>query len=137
MHRDLFSGNILYSAYTLQWKVSDLGLSGPNKPLNILWEVITGEIPYGEHEYAIVSGYRPKIYENIPLEYATLMKQCWDANFDNRPDTNIIIDEMKLLLKLSYEEMDKNKNQLFNPKISNQKSEISLNLVLQKMKISK
>ncbi|RHZ65448.1 hypothetical protein Glove_315g64 [Diversispora epigaea] len=78
-----------------------------------MWEIITGEIPYGEHEhdsdlaFAIVSGYRPKIYENIPLEYATLMKQCWEANPDNRPDANIIIDEMKLLLKSSYEKMDK------------------------------
>ncbi|RHZ82924.1 hypothetical protein Glove_103g27 [Diversispora epigaea] len=142
MHRDLHSGNILYS--TLQWCISDLGLSGPaDKPLNsiygnlpyiapevycgqiytiksdiysigiLMWEVITGEIPYGDHEhdsdlaFSIASGYRPKIYENIPLEYATLMKQCWDANPDNRPDANIIYDKMKLLVKSLYEEMDK------------------------------
>ncbi|RHZ83362.1 hypothetical protein Glove_97g26 [Diversispora epigaea] len=44
----------------------------------LMWEVITGEIPYGGHGHerdshlalAIVSGYRPKIYENIPVEYA-------------------------------------------------------------------
>ncbi|RHZ82753.1 hypothetical protein Glove_103g12 [Diversispora epigaea] len=144
MHRDLHSGNILYNAPTLQWFISDLGLSGPaDKPLNsiygnlpyvapevycgqiytiksdiysigiLMWEVITSEIPYGDHEhdsdlaFAIASGYRPTIYENIPLEYATLMKQCWDANPDNRPDANIIYDKMKLLVKSLYEEMDK------------------------------
>ncbi|RHZ82794.1 hypothetical protein Glove_103g222 [Diversispora epigaea] len=45
----------------------------------LMWEVITDETPYNL-AFAIVPGYRPKIYENIPLEYATLMKQCWDAN---------------------------------------------------------
>ncbi|RHZ82878.1 hypothetical protein Glove_103g145 [Diversispora epigaea] len=129
MHKDLHSGNILYDAYTLDWYIGDLGLSGPvdiDKPLNsiygnlpyvapevycgqiytaksdiysigiLMWEVITGKTPYGDHEhdtdlaFAIASGYRPTIYENIPLEYATLMKQCWDANPNNKPDLDII-----------------------------------------------
>ncbi|RHZ82921.1 hypothetical protein Glove_103g23 [Diversispora epigaea] len=161
MHRDLHSGNILYSAYTSQWYISDLGLSGPaDKPLNsiygnlpyiapevycgqiyttksdiysigiLMWEVITGETPYGDHEhnsdlaFAIASGYRPKIYENIPLEYATLMKQCWDANPDNRPVVIVISNKMKLLVKSLYEEMDKQqeptiRSKSFRSKIKN------------------
>ncbi|RHZ82756.1 hypothetical protein Glove_103g19 [Diversispora epigaea] len=132
MHRDLHSGNILYrlsgpadkplnniygnlpyiapevycgQIYTIKSDIYSIGI--------LMWEVITGEIPYGDREhdsdlaFAIASGYRPKIYENIPLEYATLMNQCWDANPDNRPDANIIYDEMRLLVKSLYEEMDK------------------------------
>ncbi|RHZ82920.1 hypothetical protein Glove_103g20 [Diversispora epigaea] len=153
MHRDLHSGNILYNAPTLQWFISDLGLSGPaDKPLNsiygnlpyvapevycgqiyttksdiysigiLMWEVITSEIPYGDHEhnsdlaFAIASGYRPTIYENIPLVYATLMNQCWDANPDNRPDANIIYNEMLLLVKSLYEEIDKQQESTIHSK---------------------
>ncbi|RHZ82886.1 hypothetical protein Glove_103g149 [Diversispora epigaea] len=153
MHRDLHSGNILYDAYTLEWYISDLGLSGPvDKPLNsiygnlpyvapevqcgqiyttksdiysigiLMWEVITGETPYGDHEhdtdlaFAIVSGYRPTISENIPLEYATLMKQCWDANPDNRPDVITLNEKMESLIKSLYEEMDKQQEQTIQPK---------------------
>ncbi|RHZ82775.1 hypothetical protein Glove_103g272 [Diversispora epigaea] len=79
----------------------------------LMWEVITGETPFGDQEhdrdlaFAITEGYRPWINENIPFEYATLIKQCWDADPDNRPDANIIFDKMTLLIKSLYEEMDK------------------------------
>ncbi|RHZ82754.1 hypothetical protein Glove_103g13 [Diversispora epigaea] len=106
-------GNLPYVApevycgqiYTMKSDIYSIGI--------LMWEVITGEIPHGDHEhnsdlaFAIASGYRPKIYENIPLKYATLMKKCWDANPDNRPDANIIYDKMKLLVKSLYKEMDK------------------------------
>ncbi|RHZ79128.1 hypothetical protein Glove_151g88 [Diversispora epigaea] len=80
----------------------------------LMWEVITGKIPYGDHDYennshlalAIASGYRPKIYKHIPLEYANLMKQCWDADPDNRPDTRILKKTMRSLIKSLYEEID-------------------------------
>ncbi|RHZ79124.1 hypothetical protein Glove_151g86 [Diversispora epigaea] len=80
----------------------------------LMWEVITGKIPYGDQEnknnshlaLAIASGYRPKIDENIPLEYANLMKQCWDADPDNRPDALALKKKMRSLVKSLYEEMD-------------------------------
>ncbi|RHZ79129.1 hypothetical protein Glove_151g89 [Diversispora epigaea] len=80
----------------------------------LMWEVITGKIPHGDHDYennshlalAIASGYRPKIYKYIPLEYANLMKQCWDADPDNRPNTKILKKNMRSLVKSLYEEMD-------------------------------
>ncbi|RHZ82854.1 hypothetical protein Glove_103g26 [Diversispora epigaea] len=88
----------------------------------LMWEVITGETPYGDHEhdsdlaFAIASGYRPTIYENIPLEYATLMKRCWDANPDNRPGANIIFNKMGLLVMSLYEEIDKQQEQTIQSK---------------------
>ncbi|RHZ82881.1 hypothetical protein Glove_103g146 [Diversispora epigaea] len=153
MHRNLHSGNILYHAHTLDWYISDLGLSGPvEEQLNsicgnlpyvapevycgqiytaksdiysigiLMWEVITGKTPYGDHEhdtdlaFAIAKGYRPMIYENIPLEYATLMKQCWDANPNNRPNLDIIYYKMESLVKSLYEEMDKQQEKTIQPK---------------------
>ncbi|RHZ43767.1 hypothetical protein Glove_856g14 [Diversispora epigaea] len=81
----------------------------------LMWEVITGETPFSDHEFdsdsdfvlAIINGYRPKIYEYIPHEYLTLMKQCWDANPDNRPDAITIYRKIKSLIKSLYNEMDK------------------------------
>ncbi|CAG8524941.1 17282_t:CDS:2 [Acaulospora colombiana] len=52
----------------------------------------TGEIPFNyiEHNYdlalAIISSIHPKIHQNIPVEYVRIMKQCWEANPDNRPN---------------------------------------------------
>ncbi|RHZ48663.1 hypothetical protein Glove_543g37 [Diversispora epigaea] len=91
----------------------------------LMWEVITSETPLDDCEHDleltldIVKGSRPKIYEYIPHEYGTLMKQCWDVNPENRPDAIIIYYKLRSLIN--------NKNKIFNLKISNQKSKISLN----------
>ncbi|RHZ82771.1 hypothetical protein Glove_103g139 [Diversispora epigaea] len=114
-------GNLPYVApevycgqiYTAKSDIYSIGI--------LTWEVITGKTPYGDHEhdtdlaFAIASGYRPMIYENIPLEYATLMKQCWDANPDNRPDVITLNEKMGSLIKSLYEEMDK-QEQTIQPK---------------------
>jgi serine/threonine protein kinase len=43
IHRDLHSGNILYSEFNDHWYISDLGLCGPtDKPLNSVY----GNLPY-------------------------------------------------------------------------------------------
>ncbi|RHZ73723.1 hypothetical protein Glove_229g22 [Diversispora epigaea] len=100
--------------YTTKSDVYSLGI--------IMWEVITGEIPFSNHKFdskpdfflAIINGYRPEIYKYIPYEYATLMKQCWDYNPDNRPDAKTIENEMDSLIR-SLLEMDELQNQLFDP----------------------
>ncbi|RHZ59689.1 hypothetical protein Glove_362g65 [Diversispora epigaea] len=95
----------------------------------LMWEVITGETPFDDYEYDleltlyIVKGYRPKIYEYIPHEYTILMKQCWDANPNNRPDANTIWEKMDSLIKSLYNEMDKQRENIqsedFKSKIKN------------------
>jgi len=42
----------------------------------------------------IINGVRPKIVPGIPLEYKSLMKQCWDADPSNRPDIGILWKKM-------------------------------------------
>ncbi|RHZ59652.1 hypothetical protein Glove_362g54 [Diversispora epigaea] len=95
-----------------------------------MWEVITGETPFDDYEHDlelaldIVKGCRPKIYEYIPHEYGTLMKQCWDANPDNRPDAIKIYRKMKSLIKSLYNEMDKQQENIENIQSKNFKSKI-------------
>ncbi|RHZ59688.1 hypothetical protein Glove_362g64 [Diversispora epigaea] len=66
---------ILYSALTASWYIDDLGFSDGETPSDY------------DLALAIINGRRPKIYEDIPVEHATLMKLCWDTITDNRPDS--------------------------------------------------
>ncbi|RHZ59704.1 hypothetical protein Glove_362g32 [Diversispora epigaea] len=113
---DSIYGNLPYIApellrkkdYTTKSDVYSFGI--------IMWEVMTGETPFSDHEFdsdsdfalAIINGYRPKIYEYIPYEYVTLLKQCWDANPDNRPDAITIYNKLNSLIRSLYNNgMDK------------------------------
>ena len=58
---------------------------------------------FSDFVLAIINGgYRPKIYKYIPYEYATLMKQCWDANHAYK-----IRYKINSLIRSLYNEMDK------------------------------
>ncbi|RHZ43857.1 hypothetical protein Glove_851g4 [Diversispora epigaea] len=111
---DSIYGNLPYIAPELLYKKKYTKKSNVYSLGIILWEVITGETPFSDHEFnsdsdfalAIINGYRPKLYKYIPYEYATLMKQCWDAIPDNRPDAETISNEMDSLVKSLYNEMD-------------------------------
>ncbi|RHZ74781.1 hypothetical protein Glove_219g59 [Diversispora epigaea] len=48
-------------------------------------------------------------------KYATLMKQCWDANPDNRPDTFTLKEKMESLIKALYK-VDKQQEPTIQPK---------------------
>jgi serine/threonine protein kinase len=53
-HRDLHSGNILYSQYNNYWYISDLGFCGPiDKPLGSIY----GNLPYMAPEVIIGKGF--------------------------------------------------------------------------------
>jgi len=123
IHRDLHSGNILYSQINGRWYISDLGFCGPadksskciygNLPYiapeviagreytfasdvysigMLMWEISSGKPPFSNyvHDYYlatnIINGIRPKIVSGTPLEYESLMKQCWDADPLKRPN---------------------------------------------------
>jgi serine/threonine protein kinase len=139
IHRDLHSGNILYSQFFDDWYISDLGFCGsadksPNSIYGnlpyiapeviagkgytfasdiysiamLMWEISSGHPPfiYYEHDYNlamnIINGIRPEIVPGTPLEYKSLMKQCWDADPLKRPDIDTLLDEMGKL-HLSYQ----------------------------------
>ncbi|CAI2174271.1 13412_t:CDS:2 [Funneliformis geosporum] len=54
IHRDLHSGNILYSEYSGEWYVSDFGFCGPaDKPLGSIY----GNLPYIAPEVINGKGY--------------------------------------------------------------------------------
>ncbi|RIA98267.1 kinase-like domain-containing protein, partial [Glomus cerebriforme] len=118
IHRDLHSGNILYSQFNNAWYISDLGFCGPaNKPLKSIY----GNLPYIAPEILNGKGYTfksdvysiamliPKIVSGSPLEFKSLIEQCWDADPLKRPDIDTlyyIMDEMNL----SYNQDKLNKN---------------------------
>src|SRR6266498_5620766 len=131
VHRDLHSGNILYSQLNDNWYISDLGFCGPadkssksvygNLPYiapevisgkeytfksdiysiaMLMWEISSGQPPFINNEHDcnlainIINGMRPKIVSEIPLEYKSLMEQCWNANPLERPDINTLWNKM-------------------------------------------
>ncbi|CAI2192864.1 19716_t:CDS:2, partial [Funneliformis geosporum] len=112
IHRDLHSGNILYSEYSGQWYISDFGFCGPaDKPL----ESIYGNLPYIAPEVIngkgytfksdahlvmkIIRGMRPQIVQGTPTEYKNLMVQCWDADPSKRHDIKNLNDKIKKIRK--------------------------------------
>ncbi|RHZ59673.1 hypothetical protein Glove_362g49 [Diversispora epigaea] len=127
---DSIYGNLPYIApevicgeiYTTKSDIYSVGI--------LMWEVITNESPFDDYErdleltLDIVKGCRPKIYEYIPHEYVTLMKKCWDANPDNRPDAITIYKKMDSLIRSLYNEMDKQKENIENIQSKNLKSKI-------------
>src|ERR1044072_6355146 len=62
----------------------------------LMWEISSGQPPFinYEHDYClaanIINGIRPRIVSGTPLEYESLIKQCWDADPLKRPDTNTL-----------------------------------------------
>ena len=151
IHRDLHSGNILYSQYNNYCRISDLGFCGPaDKPSNsiygnlpyvapevingknytfasdiysiamLMWEISSGQPPFINYEHdfdlalSIINGIRPKIEPDTPLEYKSLMVQCWDADQLKRPDVYTLKGKIKYIY-LSYQNMP---DELFQSKIN-------------------
>src|SRR6059058_253925 len=74
----------------------------------LMWEISSGKPPFDnyEHDYYlamnIVNGMRPKIVSGTPLEYESLMEQCWDADPLKRPDVVILLNKIREI-NLSYQ----------------------------------
>src|SRR5436189_304587 len=69
----------------------------------LMWEISSGQPPFinYEHDYNlamnIINGIRPKIISGTPLEYKSLMIQCWDADPLKRFDIETLADKMQEL----------------------------------------
>ncbi|GES89368.1 kinase-like domain-containing protein [Rhizophagus clarus] len=80
IHRDLHSGNVLYSQF------EDYCIA------MLMWEISSCRPPFTDrkHDYDLITnilhGLRPKIVPGTPLEYSSLIKQCWDNDPSKRPD---------------------------------------------------
>src|SRR3954454_18075885 len=74
----------------------------------LMWEISSGQPPFSNYEndfdfaMSIINGMRPKVVPGTPLEYKSLMEQCWDANPLKRPDAHTL--EIKIAeLNLHYQ----------------------------------
>ena len=72
VHRDLHSGNVLYSRYSNEWYISDLGFCGPaDKPL--------GSIQY--MEIFLILHLRLFLEKNIHLHLIFIVLECLCGKF--------------------------------------------------------
>eukprot|EP01102_Stenamoeba_stenopodia_P008171 TRINITY_DN2329_c0_g1_i1.p1 TRINITY_DN2329_c0_g1~~TRINITY_DN2329_c0_g1_i1.p1 ORF type:complete len:1416 (-),score=301.38 TRINITY_DN2329_c0_g1_i1:218-4465(-) len=70
----------------------------------VLWEMLTAQIPYGTVNNQLMvlqlidSAERPHIPAAAPETFANLIRACWDASPEKRPDWNEIITTLESLL---------------------------------------
>src|SRR5437667_272182 len=66
----------------------------------LMWEISFGQPPFSnyKHDFDFVmninNGMRPKVVSGTPIEYQSLMEQCWDADPIKRPDTKTLLDKI-------------------------------------------
>ncbi|POG61692.1 kinase-like domain-containing protein [Rhizophagus irregularis DAOM 181602=DAOM 197198] len=101
-------GNLPYIApeiingkeYTFKSDIYSIGM--------LMWEISSGQPPFFNHDHDyylarnIINGMRPNTISEIPLNYKTLMEQCWNANPLERPDTFTLWKKMEEI-KLYYQ----------------------------------
>jgi hypothetical protein len=74
-----------------------------------MWEISSGQPPFinFENDYYlamnIINGMRPKIAPGTPLEYKELMKQCWDADPEKRPDIDTLNNKIFEMNRLNHQ----------------------------------
>eukprot|EP01096_Ripella_sp_DP13-Kostka_P016473 TRINITY_DN802_c0_g2_i2.p1 TRINITY_DN802_c0_g2~~TRINITY_DN802_c0_g2_i2.p1 ORF type:complete len:613 (+),score=284.80 TRINITY_DN802_c0_g2_i2:197-1840(+) len=70
----------------------------------ILWEVVTQQHPFSHHNSyprysnSVINGERPPIPASCPHSLADLMRQCWDAQPENRPTVVGVITKLEEIL---------------------------------------
>ncbi|GBC06429.1 hypothetical protein RclHR1_06820008 [Rhizophagus clarus] len=142
VHRDFHSGNILIdiikngSHKVVQYLIGDLGLSqlanntsSNNKIYGYGYDYVgVNSSPFAniEHDthfiYEIIDGKRPEITNDIPEEFAYLMKKCWNSVPEKRPSAKKICGTINHWLSTKDDE-----------KIFNQAEEIRLELIKSKV----
>ncbi|THU57180.1 hypothetical protein C4D60_Mb03t00790 [Musa balbisiana] len=97
---------------TLRWMAPEL-LSGKDNKYTekvdvfsfgiVMWELITGEEPYGDMHYgAIIGGIlndtlRPPVPESCDSEWGSLMEQCWSTEPSQRPSFTDIASRLRAM----------------------------------------
>ncbi|KAJ9171992.1 hypothetical protein P3X46_015285 [Hevea brasiliensis] len=62
-----------------------------------LWEIYCCDMPYPDLSFAEVSSQvirqnlRPEIPRCCPNSFASIMRKCWDANADKRPEMDVVV----------------------------------------------
>ena len=93
-------GNLPYIApevivdkeYTFKSDIYSIGM--------LMWEISSGQPPFSnyKHDFDFVmninNGMRPKVVSGTPMEYQSLMEQCWDADPLKRPDAYTLWDKI-------------------------------------------
>ena len=76
----------------------------------ILWELITGELPFGDVgfmfdvEKRIIKGIRPVIPEGTPVGLERLIKGCWEGGEGERPGFGVVVKQLEELCVELYGE---------------------------------
>src|SRR5688500_13385153 len=75
----------------------------------IMWELITGRIPFWDQNnnieliIKICKNFRPPIINNTPKGYTELMQECWDSDPNKRPTTSDIHKALINIMKVEKE----------------------------------
>ncbi|EXX53678.1 Tpk3p [Rhizophagus irregularis DAOM 197198w] len=86
----------------------------------LMWEISSGQPPFlnCKHDYDlilnIINGIRPRIISGTPLEYESLMNQCWDADPLKRPDAYTLWEKINAI-------------NLYHQKKSNEPTQLEIN----------
>ena len=81
-----------------------------------MYLIATGEPQYRDREFDrglicdIMGGLRPSMPDLAPEEYKKLAEQCCDADPDKRPDAEILIDEIYMLIEKVGKDISNNNN---------------------------
>ena len=74
----------------------------------LLWECLTGEIPYqGFNQMQVAFGiamqkYSLPIPSTCPEEFSRLMKSCWQSEPDDRPSFLDLYEQMQTIIEQGY-----------------------------------
>src|SRR5205814_1110065 len=84
--------------YTFKSDIYSIGM--------LMWEISSGQPPFSNYKHDfdfamnIINGIRPKVVSGTPKEYQSLMEQCWDADPLKRPNTKILLKQIRSILVL-------------------------------------
>ncbi|CAG8550522.1 9539_t:CDS:2, partial [Dentiscutata heterogama] len=98
IHRNFHTGNILRQMNSIiitELNMLNMGDDSPtisHSSSIVMWEIATQRPPFDLNAHdkflaqRICCGLRPHIDQNMPKSLAKLIKRCWDANIENRPE---------------------------------------------------